>query len=68
MANWMLPVALFCVILAATMSPCMGQKETITVTDLLGKEVTLNVPIDKIVLQSSGSGGPFLTLFALEGQ
>jgi len=67
MANWMLPVALFCVILAATMSPCMGQKETITVTDLLGKEVTLNVPIDKIVLQSSGSGGPFLTLFALEG-
>lgn len=68
MANWILPLAILCVMLTATMSPCMGQKETITVTDLRGKDVTLDVPAENIVLQWSGAGGALLTLFALEGK
>lgn len=68
MTNWILPLAIFCIMLAAIMNPCTGQKETITVTDLSGRDVTLNVPVEKIVLQGSGGGGAFLTLFALEGK
>ena len=42
--------------------------EKITVTDLAGREVTLEVPAKRIVLAGwSGSGAPFYTLFALLG-
>lgn len=68
MANLELPIVIVCVVLMISIDPCMGQKETVTVTDLLGKEVTLDVPVEKMVLQWSGSGGAFLTLFALEGK
>lgn len=68
MAKYMLLLALFCVMLAASVNPCVSQKETITVTDLRDKEVTLDVPVEKMVLQWSGAGGAFLTLFALEGK
>lgn len=61
--------ALICMLLAVITIPvCIGQdKETITVIDLLDREITLDVPVDKVILQWSGSGGGFLTLFALEG-
>ncbi|HWQ63629.1 MAG TPA: ABC transporter substrate-binding protein, partial [Methanospirillum sp.] len=44
-----------------------AEKTEKTLTDINGHQVTLKVPVDKIVLQDSGSGGPFYTLFALEG-
>jgi iron complex transport system substrate-binding protein len=41
----------------------------ITLTDLAGRNVTFKkLPVEKVVLQSSGSGGAFYTLFALEGK
>jgi len=44
------------------------EKKAITVTDLAGRQVTVKVPVERIILQSSGSGGAFYTLFALEGK
>ena len=32
------------------------------VTDLDGNEVTLDKPLNKVIIQGSGSGGPFLSL------
>lgn len=51
-----------------------GQKQTaeqgnkITVTDVAGREVKLKVPVNKVILQYSGSGGGFNTMVALEGK
>lgn len=42
--------------------------EEITVTDLAGREVTLDKPADTAAVQSSGSGGAFMTLMALYGK
>ncbi|HWR40983.1 MAG TPA: ABC transporter substrate-binding protein [Patescibacteria group bacterium] len=42
--------------------------EPMTVTDLAGREVKLNGPVNKVVLQWSGSGGGFITMLALEGK
>ncbi len=42
--------------------------ETLAVTDLAGREVKLKTPVNKVVLQWSGSGGGFITLMALEGK
>ena len=42
--------------------------EKITITDLAGRNVIINVPVQRIILQSSGSGGAFYTLFALGGK
>jgi len=44
------------------------KEKMITVTDLAGREVTVRVPVQRIILQSSGSGGAFYTLFALGGK
>jgi len=47
------------------------QEETgkmITVSDLAGRQVSVKVPVERIILQSSGSGGAFYTLFALDGK
>ncbi len=42
--------------------------EKVTLTDLGGRQITLEVPVKSIVLAgSSGSGNPFFTLFALLG-
>ena len=43
---------LICILLvAATISVCIGQeKETITIVDMLGRDVTLDVPVDRVVL------------------
>jgi len=50
-------------------SPKHSEKsKVIIVTDLLGKEVKVTVPVKRIVLQSSGSGGAFYTLFAIGGK
>nr|WP_319540688.1 ABC transporter substrate-binding protein [uncultured Methanospirillum sp.] len=45
-----------------------AEKAEKTLTDITGNQVTVKVPVDKMVIQYSGSGGPFYTLFALEGK
>ncbi len=45
---------------------CAEKTET-TLTDVLDREVTLQTPVDKMVLQGSGGGGPFFTLLAIGG-
>ncbi len=65
---------IFVFLLAVGFSFAAGQTEKsvggklITVTDLLGRQVKVRVPVERIVLQSSGSGGAFYTLFALGGK
>lgn len=44
------------------------QEDKITVTDVAGRQVKLKAPVNKVVLQYSGSGGGFNTMFALEGK
>ncbi|PUA34385.1 MAG: hypothetical protein B9J98_00645 [Candidatus Terraquivivens tikiterensis] len=49
----------------------LGYKEEvgpIVVTDLAGRTLTFEKPVERIILQYSGSGGAFYTLFALEGR
>ncbi|MBF7082450.1 ABC transporter substrate-binding protein [Desulfallas sp. Bu1-1] len=66
-------ITILLIITATAFTGC-GQKEEvskeqqITVTDLAGREVTLKAPVDKVILQYSGSGGGFITLLALEGK
>lgn len=40
-------------------------KKTTTVTDLAGRQVELELPIEKAVIGWTGSGGPFMTMSAL---
>jgi iron complex transport system substrate-binding protein len=40
----------------------------ITVKDLTGKEFTFDKPLDKVAIQWSGSGGPFMIMAALYGK
>ncbi|MDR2659342.1 MAG: ABC transporter substrate-binding protein [Spirochaetaceae bacterium] len=40
---------------------------TVTVTDLAGRKVTLNLPVKKVNVNWSGSGGAFMTMSALLG-
>lgn len=42
--------------------------EQIQVTDLAGREIKIKAPVNKVVLQWSGSGGGFITMLALEGK
>ena len=42
--------------------------EAITITDLDGKEYTFDKPLDKVIVQWSGAGGPFMTMAALFGE
>lgn len=57
-------------VLAACAGPAgpqaSSQKKLVTVTDVVGREVQVRLPADKVILQSTGTGGAFLTLFALE--
>ena len=40
----------------------------IEVTDLAGKTYSFDKPLDKVIIQWSGSGGPFMTMSALFGK
>ena len=44
------------------------KRKKIIITDLAGRQVMVRVPVKRIILQSSGSGGAFYTLFALGGK
>jgi len=57
---------LFCLILV--FSPVLAEKTEVSLTDILGREVKVDVPVDNVALQWSASGGPFFTLFAIEGK
>ena len=46
----------------------VGKEAKLMLIDLADRTVTINKPVDRIILQSSGSGGAFYTLFALEGK
>lgn len=66
---------LFIISFLLTASFCFtaGQKQeeigkVVTVNDLAGRQVSVKVPVERIILQSSGSGGAFYTLFALDGK
>lgn len=48
--------------------PAYAQKKTVTVTDVAGRQVQLQLPVDKAVIAWSGSGGPFMTMSALLGK
>lgn len=43
-------------------------KEPITFTDLDGKTYTFDEPIDKVIIEHSGGGGPFIALAAVLGE
>ncbi len=46
----------------------VGVQKRIEVIDLKGRHVMVKVPVNRIVLQSSGSGGAFYTLLAIGGK
>lgn len=48
-------------------APATENGTAITVTDLDGKTYTFDKPLDKVIIQWSGSGGPFMTMAALYG-
>ncbi|KKG14866.1 hypothetical protein EO98_03755 [Methanosarcina sp. 2.H.T.1A.6] len=62
--------------LCLVFSGCITQDEPedtdtgaeITLTDLSGRQVMLHEPANRIILQDSGAGGAFYTLFALDGK
>ena len=59
-------VSFFIIVLSSNGLALAGTKTT--VTDLAGRQVTLELPVKSIVLAGwSGSGNPFYTLFALLG-
>lgn len=63
-ATILLSITLVC--FAATR--VMAQEKT-TLTDLAGREVSLELPVNTVVLPGwSGSGNPFYTIFALMGE
>jgi iron complex transport system substrate-binding protein len=45
-----------------------GNAETITVTDLAGRDVVIRIPVKKVSINWSGSGGAFMTMSALLGK
>ena len=45
-----------------------GNAETITVTDLAGREVIIKTPVRKVNVNWSGSGGAFMSMSALLGK
>ena len=67
----------FILIVSMLIAACGGPGETkkdtannkpIEITDVTGRTVTLKKPAERVVLQWSGSGGPFLTISALMGK
>lgn len=68
----------FLLIASMLIVACGGPSETkkdaaqngkpIEITDVTGRTVTLKKPAERVVLQWSGAGGPFLTISALMGK
>lgn len=68
----------FLLIASMLIAACGGPSETkkdavqngkpIEITDVTGRTVTLKKPAERVVLQWSGEGGPFLTISALMGK
>lgn len=68
----------FILIVSMLIAACGGPSETkkdaapngkpIEITDVTGRTVTLKKPAERVVLQWSGAGGPFLTISALMGK
>ena len=68
----------FLLIASMLIAACGGPSETkkdaaqngkpIEITDVTGRTVTLKKPAERVVLQWSGAGGPFLTISALMGK
>jgi len=52
----------------ASAPPAGEEKETVTITDLAGRQVELAVPVEKAVVNWTGSGGAFMTMSALLGK
>lgn len=46
----------------------MANNKPIEITDVTGRTVTLKKPAERVVLQWSGAGGPFITISALMGK
>jgi iron complex transport system substrate-binding protein len=64
----------FLFIAAVPSAWCRGKSESVqsgksivTVTDVAGRQVTLELPVKKVSINASGSGGPFMTMSALLG-
>ena len=67
----------FILIVSMLIAACGGPGETkkdmannkpIEITDVTGRTVTLKKPAERVVLQWSGAGGPFITISALMGK
>ena len=68
----------FLLIVSMLIAACGGPGETkkdtaqnnkpIEITDVTGRTVTLKKPVERVVLQWSGAGGPFFTISALMGK
>lgn len=56
-------------VLLFTLTSC-GVKEDaktgMTIVDITGNEVNIEKPLEKVLIQGSGSGGPFMTMMALD--
>lgn len=69
-------ILLVLVVLTVAFAGCIAQGDNqdtdagseTTITDLSGRQLTLETPVNRIILQDSGSGGAFYTLFALDGK
>lgn len=76
--SFMAYIATVCILIVSMLiAACGGPGETkkdmannkpIEITDVTGRTVTLKKPAERVVLQWSGAGGPFITISALMGK
>lgn len=68
-SKWALTFLLFSMIVILCAATRAVAQEKTTLIDLAGREVSLELPVNTVVLPGwSGSGNPFYTLFALMGE